>query len=205
MGSVITAGLGGGEQTGSTVKPDAEATALNKIKREQLEKLFEQQSLASFAKDRPELYQLSDRSNTLLRNMTGAGNRMSLDEYMQLGLDSGKSYLSQVATPEIMNTLALQGQARSGAAPEAIAKATAGIALPFLESIPAFQQANTQSNATLLNMSDIPRQLKAQDYARQQGVVTSGFTGIPFHPGSLTTGEKSSLPLANLFGFGGSL
>ncbi len=57
----------------------------------------------------------------------------------------------------------------------------------------------------MLDMSMLPQQLKQQDFMRQQGVVTTGLTGIPFAPGATTEGGTSSMPLWNMFGMGGGI
>ena len=59
-----------------------------------------------------------------------------------------------------------------------------------------------QRAATLFPLADYSRALQEQDVLRQQGVVTTGLTGLPFTPGSSTTGRQSSQPLFNFFGQG---
>lgn len=178
---------------------------MNQLRYEQLRGLFNKQSLMNFAKAKPGLYSLSDKSKDLLNKFTGNDNLMSLQDYLDLGLNEGSNYISKVATPEILSTMALQGMADSSAVPEAISKGTASIALPFLQSIPGFMGASAQQNQALLGMSDMPRQLREQDYLRRQGVVTTGLTGIPYTPAISTKGGESSLPLFNMFGMGGSI
>lgn len=65
---------------------------------------------------------------------------MSLDDYIKMGLDQSGNYISQIARPEIMQAASLQGLDRGNFVSEAIAKATAGIALPFIQSLPEASQ-----------------------------------------------------------------
>lgn len=205
MGDILSGVFGGGKQTSQETTATAETRQLNKMQLQQLNKLFSVADMSDFAKPNPKDYTVSKQTQGLIDNATSSDNMMSLEDYMQAGLDEGKGYINKVATPDIMSQLTLQGMERSGAAPEAIAKATAGIALPFLTSMPNMIGANTMQAQGLAQLSDLPRQLRAQDSLRQQGVVTTGFTGIPFAPTSRTEGGENSLPLWNMFGMGGSL
>lgn len=82
------------------------------------------------------------------------------------GLNQTGNYISQIATPQIKQALALQGLEGGGALPEAIAKATASIGLPYAQSLipmmqqylqgqQGIQQAGQQQQASLYG-TDIP-------------------------------------------------
>lgn len=207
MGSVLGGVFGGGQQQESKTEVDPITQEMNRMRRDQLSQLFGAAPVSSFAKESKNagLYDLDKQTQQLIDWFSSDRNIMSLDQYMKAGLDEGSNYISQVATPEILSTANLQGLEGSGMVPEAIAKATAGIALPFLQGIPGFTSAQAQQAQGLVGMSDLPRQLKVEDLLRRQGVVTSGLTGIPFAPSSETKGGTASLPLFNLFGMGGKL
>jgi hypothetical protein len=107
-----------------------------------------------------------------------------------MALDEGGNYISQVATPEIMQQAALQGLEGGGYVPEAIGKATAGIALPFLQGLPAASATLTEAPArvralnantasSLLPLADYQGGLNRADYARQQSVALAGLTEQP--------------------------
>jgi hypothetical protein len=102
-----------------------------------------------------------------------------------------------------MSAANLQGLEGGGFVPESISKATAEIGLPFTTSIPSFLGAQQQQVQGMLGLSDFPRQLREQDYLRRQGVVTTGFTCIPYSPGMTQKSYEGSMPLFNFFGMGG--
>lgn len=207
MGSILGGVFGGGQQQEQKTEIDPITQEMNRMRRDQLANLFGVSSVAEFANKGKydDLYTPSKKTSGLIKQLTQNDNLMTLDEYMKLGLDEGSNFISQVATPEIMSAANLQGLEGSGMVPEAIAKATAGIAMPFLSSIPGFQAGQAQHGAALLGFSDLPRQMQTENLLRRQGVVTSGLTGIPFAPSSETKGGTSSLPLFNLFGMGGKM
>lgn len=205
MGDILSGVFGGGKQTNQETQATAETRQLNRLKLQELRKLFGVSDMADYASPNTKDFTLAPRTERLINRAVSGDNMMSLADYMTAGLDEGKGYISKVATPDIMSQLALQGMERSGAAPEAIAKATAGIAMPFLTSIPSFMGANVAQTQAFAGLSDMPRQLRAEDFLRRQGVVGTGFTGIPFAPTSKTEGGESSLPLWNMFGMGGSI
>lgn len=252
MGDVLSGIFGSGGKTTGTTTPDPTAQALNKLRLEQLQGLFANAGIGGFAQPNAaytpsagvsDLYgtvALSDVSpitgavGSALNAPVDRSNLMSLQDYINLGMDTSRGYISQIATPQIMSMMALQGLEGGGAVPEAIAKATAGIGLPFVQSLPGAsetlsllpgrqdllrsQNAGTlagmlnpytqrdvglaQRAGGLFNFADYGRQLQEQDLLRQQGVVTTGLTGLPFTPGSSTEGKKSSQPLFNFFGQG---
>lgn len=204
MGDILGSVFGSGQQQDQRTTPDRQGRLANQMKVNQLQQLFRVSDLADYAKNSG-YGKLSADSLALIDNATGAKNRMTLDEYMKLGMDEGKSYMSQIAMPEISSALAMQGMERGGALPEALAKGAASTGLQFMSTIPNFQSANTAANQTMFQLSDAPRQAGLNEYMRRQGVVMSGFTGIPFSPGSSTVGGTSSLPLFNMFGMGGSM
>jgi hypothetical protein len=52
-------------------------------------------------------------------------------------------------------------------------------------------------------MADVPRQLQVEDFLRQQGIVTTGLTGIPYTPGSqVTSATRQPSVFENFFGTG---
>lgn len=205
MGSILSGVFGGGGTTKETVNVDAATKALNQLRLEQLQQLFGVSSYSDYAKEQPDIYKPTARTQALLdqvSKLTSSDNLMSLQDYINLGLDEGKNYISQVATPEILQTAALQGLEGGGYVPESIAKATAGIALPFLQSLPAMQQSTASTAATLFPLTDFSRALQEADLTRRQGVVTTGLSGIPFQPETTTKGSTNQQPLFNYFGQG---
>lgn len=227
MGDVLSGLFGGGSRTEGTTTPDPTSQRMNAMRMRELSQLFGVMPFSSFAYPNPDgaytpspgVSELYD-SASLVNTPIDRSNIMSLQDYINMGMDSTGNYISQIATPQIMSTMALQGLEGSGAVPEAIARATAGIGLPFVQSLPGASatssllpgqqdlqrsQVNLQSAqraGSLFNFSDYGRQLQEQDLLRRQGVVTTGLTGLPFTPGSSTEGRKSSQPLFNWFGQG---
>lgn len=221
----------GGRQTQTTV-PDEASRELNNLRRNQLLQLFTpERPYSSFASENPNnAYrrdaQAVDLTDTALADFKSGGQEadfsdlISLDDYIKLGLDQAQNYISQIASPEILSQAALSGLESGGAPQEALAKATAQIGLPFVQSIPGasigLTQARPQANLTtaqtgavrtsqaaqLFPLTDFGRSLRAEDVNRQQGILTSGLTGLPFSPGSSTTGRTSQQPLFNFFGQG---
>lgn len=202
MGDVLSSIFGGGQKTSQTTKPDWISQALNFQRLQQMNELFNQGGIADFANARPDLFSMSPELESFISEFTGGSNRMSLDEYVNMGLDEMSNYISQVATPEIMSQMALMGLETGGSVPTAIAKATAGIGLPFMQSIPSFMSANTQQGTSMFPMLDYPQQLARDDFSRQQNFMSSMFTGLPFTPGGSQKGGTSSQPLFNFFGQG---
>lgn len=214
MGDVLGSIFGGARGTTATQTPDPQAQAFNRLKLEQLQALFAGTPYSSFAYPN-DAYSPSPDVADLYKsaNNTDLSNLMSLDDYIKMGFDKTRNYVSQIAIPEIMSQLALSGLESSGAVPEAIAKATAGIGLPFVQSLPAASAAltaakpqamlmNAQRASTLFPMADYSRLLRESDLLRRQGVVTTGLTGLPFTPGSTTQQRQSQQPLFGLFGQG---
>jgi hypothetical protein len=193
VGSILGAIFGGGERTEQQTQADPVSRAMNQLRYEQLNNLFSAQPYWEFARpDTTGAYEPADISK-LTQGM------MSIDDYKKLGLDATSNYISQIATPQIMSTAALQGLEGGGAVPEALAKATAGIALPFIQGLPA---AYGQYASSMFPLADYSRSLKEQDLLRRQGVMGTALTGLPYTPGSETTGRRSSQPLFNFFGQG---
>lgn len=202
MGSVIGGLFGGGGSTTQTTKPDPTSQALNQLRLDQLQGLFGVSGASEFARERPDLFSPSAATQSLISQAANPSNLLGLSDFIKLGLDESSNFINRIALPQILSTAALQGLEGSGFVPEAIGKATAGIALPFLQSLPGAAQGLASSATQLAQLSDFPQQLKRDDLLRRQGVVTSGLTGIPFAPGSSVSGKQNQLPLFNLFGFG---
>lgn len=216
MGDVLAGVFGGGQRTTSDTKPDAISQELNKLRLDQLSQLFGIAPYSQFALPNQAAYTPDPRVDSLYSSATrepAFDDLISLDEYLGLGLDQTSNYINQIAKPEILSTAVLQGLEGGGFVPEAIAKATASIGLPFVQSIPGASTALTlapfqaraaeaQRASTLFPIADYGRSLREQDLLRQQGVVTTGLTGLPFTPGQSTKQRESSQPLFNFFGQG---
>ena len=218
-------GSGGKQTTDVTLDPQSEAA--NKLRLQQLQSLFSTTPLNAFAVPRADIYTGSPSVDALFATAnTGVGkdadlsNLMSFDDYVKMGLDEGSNYINKVAKPEIIQIAALQGLESGGFVEEAIAKATAGIALPFLQGLPsasaALTTAGPQANVltsqrdvlgaqraqVLFPLADYQRALSQEDFLRQQQVSLAGLTGIPFTAATDTTAKKSSQPFFNFFGQG---
>lgn len=227
MGDVLSGIFGGGSRTTQSTEPDAISQQMNAMRLEQLQALFGAMGYGQFSLPRTsDVYAPSPAVGDLYNSAAMSSepidrsNVMSLDDYIKMGMDAGSNYISEIATPQIMSSMALQGLEGSGAVSEALAKATAGIGLPFVQGLPGASQTLSmlpgqqdllrgqkdllyaQRAGGLFNFADYGRSLQEQDYLRQQGVVTTGLTGLPFTPGSDTVGKKSSQPLFNWFGQG---
>lgn len=227
MGDVLGGIFGSGGSQSGTTTPDPTSQALNSLRLQQLQSLFTAAPYSNFAQPAtsgayaatPAVQQLFNTA-TDVKPPIDYSNLMSFEDYKKLGLDASQNYIKQIAEPEIMSTLALQGLEGGGAAPAAIAKASAQYALPFVTSLPQASTSLTlarpqaeltraqagltgaQQASTLFPLADYSRNLQEQDLLRRQGVVTSGLTGLPFNPGSSTDQSKSSQPLFNFFGQG---
>lgn len=207
-------GSGGSQSTDNTLDPHT--AAANRLRLEQLRGLFTDTPLSTFGTPQSDIYTGAPAVDALFSTaQQGAdlSNLMSFDDYLKLGLDQGSNYINKVAKPEIMQTAALQGLDQGGFVADAIARATAGIALPFLQTLPqasaqlttAGPQANllgAQRAQTLFPLADYGRGLKQADFERQQQVSLAGLTGIPFTPVQDSTQDRNSQPLFNFFGQG---
>jgi hypothetical protein len=240
MGDILSSIFGGGgtQTTDQTVDPTTQS--LNALKLLQSSYLFNDTPnlLNSFAQPKSDIYTGSPAVDNLFATAqqpspdiptTGINydNLMSLADYIDLGINQGSNYINQVATPQILQTAALQGLDRGGAVPEAIAKATAGIGLPFVQSLPGASTSlftapaqaeltranrfltgaqtdltNANRATTLLPFADFNRSLSERDLLRQQGVVGTAFTGLPYTPSVGTDTSKNQQPLFNFFGQG---
>ena len=213
MGSIIGGVAGGGEQQKQKVTPDAQAQAMNRLRIQELSNLFAQSPYAGFAQPGSDAYRPSPETMGLINQFTDPSQLLTPQEYLSQGLEAGlgpaRNYMSEVARPEIMNTMALSGLESGGAVSEALAKAGAGVAMPYLTSLmgnlPGVQQTMQMGQGQMMGFSDLPRSLQAEDLLRRQGVVQTGLTGLPFTPGQTSKGGTSSLPLWNLFGTGGMI
>lgn len=222
MGDILSGVFGSSGRDEQEVTPDPTQQALNQIRLDELSQLFSNIDFSSFAELNQAISTPGADTQSILSDIPGNIDRVTdfannidlldINDYLNLGLDEASGFISQVATPQILSGAALQGLESSGAVPEAIAKATAGIALPFLSTLPGAQAQLTQTGAniaglpgaystSMLPFTDIPRQLQQQDYLRQQGVVQTGLTGLPFQPGAETTGRTLRDPLLNQLPF----
>lgn len=217
MGDALTAVFGGGSDTTTDTTVDPTSKALNELRKQQLQSLFANPTaFSSYAQPRPDVYTGSPAVDQLFTTATATpdtSNLLSLDDYTKMGLDAVKGYINQVATPTIMQQATLQGLEGGGYVPEAIAKATAQYGLPFIQTlpqasntlsltIPQTRLANAQSASTLFPLADYNRSLQERDLLRQQGVVTTGLTGLPYTPSTSSDISKSSQPFFDFFGQG---
>jgi hypothetical protein len=193
MGSVLGSLFGGGESTSQHTEADPVSRAMNTLRYEQLNNLFSISPYSEYS--RPA--QGGEYNPADISKLTQG--LMSIDDYKKLGLDASSNYINQIATPQIMQQAALQGLEGGGMAPEAIAKATAGIALPFIQSMPS---AYGQYASQMFPLMDYGRALKEQDLLRRQGVMQTALTGLPYTPGSSTSGSRNQQPMFNWFGQG---
>ena len=261
MGDVLSGVFGSAKNTSQDVTPDPISQELNRMRQQQLQNLFATSQYGDFA--RPNIndaYTPSPAVSDLYRTATDApdfSNLMSfsdytnrgqsqlksyddlaqgsLDSYHKLGMDAVSNYIAQIAKPQIMSIMVQQGLEGGGAVSEALAKATADIGLPFVQSEGQLRQqyANTRGNLgigfteslpgasagltaapfqarqaqatraqTLMPIADYNRMVKEQDLLRQQGVVTTGLTGLPYTPTTSTQGKQSTPPLFGFFGQG---
>lgn len=237
MGDVLSGVFGGGGSQDTTQTADPISTALNDLRYRQAATLFNVASPSEFGQ-RSDVYTGAPAVDNLFATAqqpspsiptTGVNydNLMSLADYIDLGINQGSNYINQVATPQILQTAALQGLDRGGVVPEAIAKATAGIALPFLQGLPSASatllNAGPQAEATrasrfltgaqtdltganraatLLPFADYNRSLQERDLLRRQGFTGTALTGLPYTPTVNTDTSKNQQPLFNFFGQG---
>lgn len=240
MGDVLSGVFGGGGTQSSNTTVDPTTQSLNALRLQQLSTLFNDTpgKVAGFAEPAPSVYTGSPAVDNLFTTAqqpspnvpttpVNYDNLMSLQDYINLGLSQTGNYISKVATPQILQTAALQGLEGGGYVPEAIAKATAQYALPFVQGLPSAsatllnagpqaeatragsfltsaQTGLTNANraSTLLPLADYQRSLNEKDLLRQQGVVTTGLTGLPYTPSTATDTSKNQQPLFNFFGQG---
>lgn len=216
MGDALSGvfGSGGNTSTDNTIDPTSQQ--LNQMRQQQIAALFAGSPVSKFGADRPDIYTSSPAVNNLFSNANAPpdlGNLISIQDYVDMALNEGKNYISKVATPEIMQSAALQGLEGGGYVPEAIGKATASIAPGFLNSLPGASTALTlagpqasllgsQKAQTLFPLADQSRALSEQDLLRQQGLSVTGLTGLPYTPVTDSNQKKSSQPLFNFFGQG---
>lgn len=216
MGDVLGGifGSGGKQTTDNTIDP--QSLEANKLRVAELQNYFSVSPYNSFAGPKADIYTGAPAVDALFSSAQQGADRsnlMSFDDYLKLGLDEGSNYINQVAKPEIMQTAALQGLDRGGFVADAVARATAGIALPFLQTLPGASETLTlagpkadvlgaQRATSLFPLADYSRGLKEADLTRQQGLATAALTGIPFTPVTDSTAKKSSQPLFNFFGQG---
>ena len=213
MGSIIGGVAGGGEQQKQKVTPDAQAQAMNRLRIQELSNLFAQSPYAGFAQPGSDAYRPSPETMGLINQFTDP-RPVTYAARVSTARLAGRVRPCSVLyerdrTPEIMNTMALSGLESGGAVSEALAKAGAGVAMPYLTSLmgnlPGVQQTMQMGQGQMMGFSDLPRSLQAEDLLRRQGVVQTGLTGLPFTPGQTSKGGTSSLPLWNLFGTGGMI
>ena len=217
MGDILGGIFGGAKNVSQTLTPDPISQKLNELRLQQLQQLFAGSPYANFAQSNlNNAYTPSPAVGDLYKTATAVpnlDNLMSFDDYKRLGLDVSSNYISQIAKPEIMSTMVQQGLEGGGAVSEALAKASAQYSLPFIQSLPQasmgltmtpFQarQSQAQRAQTLMPIADYDRMLKEQDLLRQQSVVTTGLTGLPYTPTTSTQGKQQTPPLFGFFGQG---
>lgn len=217
MGDALGAIFGSGQNTDTSSQPTGSSAELNNLRLQQLQQLFSTNNLSNFATDMSGTgaFNQSPAVANLMQgvNNPDLSNLMSFNDYRDLGLNASSNYINRIATPQINSTMALQGLEGGGAAPEAIANATAQSALPFIQSLPGASTAltmagpqaralNAQTAASMFPIADQPRALAERNILRQQGIMETGLTGLPFTPSTTGTSDRSSQPLFNWFGQG---
>ncbi len=229
MGDVLGSVFGSAKNTDATQTPDPQAQAANRLKLEQLQTLFGGTPYAGFGQP-SDAYTPSPNVSSLYNDIglqsfqlpsdiglgnlqladtpnVNTSNLMSLADYSKLGLDSTSNYISKIATPEIMSQLALAGLESSGASADAIAKATAQIGLPFVQSLPGasntLTQAGPQANLTQAqaNLTGGQRQLlpfQALLSNTQANMTNAQRSLIPNQAGVMNAQRASTLfPMAD--------
>jgi hypothetical protein len=209
MGDVLSGVFGGGgtQKTDNTIDPQSQEA--NKLRVNQLQGLFGEAPLSEFAAPRPDIYtgapavdslfSTANAQNQAAVNTAGSSfnpysmihtdpsqpannydNLMNLDQYIALGLNQSGNYINQIAKPEILQTAALQGLEGGGFVADAIARATAGVALPFIQGLPgastSLTLAKPQAEATRAGtaLTDAQRRLTgAQTGSTIQGIDTA--------------------------------
>lgn len=142
---------------------------------------------------------LIDNASNLERFGPQPNNLMTLQDYIQAGLDAGNSYMSQIATPQIMSTMALQGLENGGAPLEALARASAEVAMPFVQSLPA---AGAAFEATRLASPIARAQQIAQMYSTYGNLAgNAGQLGLAGLTGSTGRDVGLAQRASGLFNF----
>lgn len=216
MGDLGSMLFGSGQRQSTDQTLDPVTQQANQLRLSQLQGLFSDTPLSTYGQPQTDIFTASPAVNDLFQQANAQpdlSNLMSLDQYIQMGLDEGSNFISQVATPEIMQQAALQGLEGGGYVPEAIARATAGIAMPFLQNLPGASATltetparvrglNAQTAGSLLPLADYQGGLNRLDFGRQQSVALAGLTGIPYQAAVDTNQRQSTQPLFNFFGQG---
>lgn len=209
--------FGGGQQGTTSSEATGASSDLNNLRLQQLQQLFNTNNLSNFATDMSGTgaYDQSPAVANLMQgiNNPDLSNLMSFNDYKDLGLNASSNYINKIAAPQINSTMALQGLEGGGAAPEAIANATAQYALPFIQSLPGASEQltlagpraralNAQTASSMFPIADQPRALAERNLLRQQGVMETGLTGLPFTPSTSGTSDTNKQPFFNWFGQG---
>jgi len=215
VGDALSSVFGSGSKTDTSTEATGSSKELNDLRLKQLNDLFSTGSLSSYATDKKDTgaYTTTAATDKLLSDAskTDTSNLMSLDDYKKAGYGAAADYVNRISTPAINSAAALQGLEGGGAVQEAIANASAKEGLDFVKTLPqaskdltlAGPQAkllNAESAAALFPLADQPRSLAEKNLLRQQGVLETGLTGLPFTPSTTGTNDKSSQPLFNWFG-----
>ena len=202
---------GSGSREEQSFEPGPIQQEFNELRLEQIQDLFGVSPFGEFGSAQPTLFTPSRDVFDIIGTALSEGDNslLSIEDYIQLALDEGSNFISEVATPQIMSQAALQGLEGGGFVPDAIARATAGIALPFLSTLPSanysFATAPGARASSLLPIADFPRTLRESDFLRRQGVTTTGLTGLPFQPAYTQAGlTRQPSSIENIFGIGSS-
>lgn len=217
VGDALTSIFGGGSNTDTSSTATGSSKELDDLRTGILKDLFKDNTLSSYAGSKTDTgaYTPTAATDKLVTdaNNTDTSNLMSLDDYKKAGYGAAADYVNRISTPAINSAAALQGLESGGATQEAIANASAKEGLDFVKTLPqaskdltlAGPQAkllNSESAAALFPLTDQSRSLEEKDLLRQQGVLETGLTGLPFTPSTTGTSDKSSQPLFNWFGQG---
>ena len=202
---------GSGSREEQSFEPGPIQREFNRLRLDQLESLFGISPFGEFGRTQRDIFSPSDQTMDVIASALASGDSslLNIEDYIQMGLDEGENFISEVATPQIMSQAVLQGLEGGGFVPDSIARATAGIALPFLSTLPSanysFATAPGARGSSLLPLSDFPRTLKESDFLRRQGVATTGLTGLPFQPAYTQAGlTRQPSAIENIFGIGSS-
>lgn len=120
-------------------------------------------------------------------------------------ISAAQSMLNEIIGPKIMSQLTAAGQGRSGAQTEALSNAGLEMMLPILMSIDSaagdFGRAQLGLGGALdsraqgalgvgMGAASLPRELAAEDFARQQNFYQSLLSGIPITTEGTTTAKQ---------------
>lgn len=117
-------------------------------------------------------------------------NRDIFGQAMSQGLNSTSNYINQVATPAIMQQMALAGLDSSGAVPMALSRATAEAGLPLMQSLlPAYMGEQAGLGQNFMGMQGA----LGQNLMGMQGQLSQGYMGEQGQLGGQYLGRQGEL------------